>query len=476
MSIWKRLLFGLLLTCVSVEVSAEVGAQQLQVAFGETDITPKVAADETAVWLAGYGQGRRATKVHDPLLARAVLLDDGAQRIALVSVDLVGLQYPVVQSIRERLDKLDYVLVSSTHNHEGPDVIGIWGASPTESGVEKKYLDYVANQVVQLVQQIQNRLQPADVLYGEAENPDLVRDSRLPIVKDAVIRVLSFRSPSNGKTLGTLVQWSCHPEAMGSRNTELTADFPAATVQALKEATGAPVAYFTGAVGGLMTPPRDDVVKNDQGEPLREGDFAYTWRYGQMVAELAEKALRDAQPFQAVPLKFSSEQIALPVDNPMYKVAWTAGVLQRPAIVWQGDATLVGPAIQGNVLTQPMAVATEVACVAMGELRIACIPGELYPELVYGAVPDPAEAGADFPDADVEANIRETIGGPKWLIIGLANDEIGYLIPRRQWDRQPPYCYGRNNSQYGEVNSCSPNAAQIIMSAFQRVVKPLNSP
>ena len=164
-------------------------------------------------------------------MARAVLLDDGAQRIALVSVDLVGLQYPVVQSIRESLNDLDYVLVSSTHNHEGPDVIGIWGASPTQSGVEKKYLEFVANQVAALVRRMRSQLQPADVLYGEAENPDLVRDSRLPIVKDAVLRVLSFRSPSSdnatgGKALGTLIQWSCHPEAMGSRNTELTADFP----------------------------------------------------------------------------------------------------------------------------------------------------------------------------------------------------------------------------------------------------------
>ena len=247
-------------------------------------------------------------------------------------------------------------------------------------------------------------------------------------------------------------------------------------MEALKEATGAPVAYFTGAVGGLMTPPRNDVVKDEQGQPLREGDFAYAWRYGRMVADLAQKAPPGSPADSAVPLKISSEQIALPVDNPMYKVAWTAGILQRPAIVWQGDATLVGPAIQGNVLTQPMAVATEVACLALGELRIACIPGEIYPELVYGAVPDPAEPGADFPDAEVEANVRECVGASKWLLFGLANDEIGYIIPRRQWDRQPPYCYGRNSSQYGEVNSCSPNAAQIIMSAFQRVVKPLNSP
>jgi hypothetical protein len=48
-----------------------------------------------------------------------------------------------------------------------------------------------------------------------------------------------------------------------------------------------------------------------------------------------------------------------------------------------------------------------------------------------------------------------------WL--GLANDEIGYVIPKRQWDYKPPYAYGRKERQYGEINSCSSDAAPILM-------------
>ena len=55
--------------------------------------------------------------------------------------------------------------------------------------------------------------------------------------------------------------------------------------------------------------------------------------------------------------------------------------------------------------------------------------------------------------------------GDKWMLLGLANDEIGYIIPRCQWDRQRPFAYGRMTGQYGEINSCGPDVAPIVMQA-----------
>src|SRR5262245_45911509 len=88
----------------------------LRVGFGETDITPKVGGK--TVFLAGFGHNRKATAVHDPLFARAVVLQHGNQKVALVSVDVVGLFHESVERVRKRLPDFTYVLVSSTHNHE----------------------------------------------------------------------------------------------------------------------------------------------------------------------------------------------------------------------------------------------------------------------------------------------------------------------------------------------------------------------
>src|SRR3979411_1113570 len=73
----------------------------LQAGFGEVDITPLVG--KKPVYMAGFGKNRKAADVHDPLVARAVVLADGHSKIAIVSVDLVGLFHPFIEKIRQRL-------------------------------------------------------------------------------------------------------------------------------------------------------------------------------------------------------------------------------------------------------------------------------------------------------------------------------------------------------------------------------------
>src|SRR5262245_13808659 len=93
----------------------------LEAGFGEADITPEVKGK--TVYVAGFGHNRKATGVHDPLKARAVVLRHGEKKIALVSLDVVGFFLPSVERVRGKLPGFTYVLVSSTHNHEGPDTL-----------------------------------------------------------------------------------------------------------------------------------------------------------------------------------------------------------------------------------------------------------------------------------------------------------------------------------------------------------------
>src|SRR5690606_15406889 len=70
----------------------------LQAGFGQADLTPTLG--DRSVYMAGFGHNRKATGVHDPLLARAIVLKHEKQKIALVSVDLVGLFHDRVQRVR----------------------------------------------------------------------------------------------------------------------------------------------------------------------------------------------------------------------------------------------------------------------------------------------------------------------------------------------------------------------------------------
>src|SRR5260370_40265595 len=68
--------------------SDEPKPPDLYAGFGEADITPQLG--EKPVYMAGFGQNRTATKVHDPLLARALVLRQDGLKLALVSIDVVG--------------------------------------------------------------------------------------------------------------------------------------------------------------------------------------------------------------------------------------------------------------------------------------------------------------------------------------------------------------------------------------------------
>ena len=208
--------------------------RELRAGFAAVDITPKVGG-QRSVFMAGYGMNRMAAGVHDPLYARAVVLAHQRQRIAIVALDLIGLQYPAVKAIRAKLPEIDYVLVCSTHNHEGPDVIGIWGRGPFHRGVSDTYIASVIERAADCVKQAASQLVPVTAEYGSAEEESLLAD------KDGTLRAIKFTRAGSDAAAGILVQWNCHPESLGPRNKLLTADFPWATVRALEKQYGCPV-------------------------------------------------------------------------------------------------------------------------------------------------------------------------------------------------------------------------------------------
>lgn len=455
----------LLLACGLSGASAEA----LKVGFAEKDITPEVSKQAEPVWMAGYGPGRRATSVHDPIMVRAMVLQHESQRYAIASVDLIGLQNDLVRRIRERLPGYLHITVASTHNHASPDVIGIWGETIFKRGANEAYLQNVVDRTVECIETASKECKEVSAKFGTAEDATLLDDSRLPHVKDGVLRTLHFLA-KDGMYAGIFMQWNCHPEALDKNNKALTADFPAVTVDWLKKKYACPVVYVSGAVGGLMTPPNKR-VRDANGQEMKSGGFEYSKLYGEEVAKLAAHSIEQAEDISLTPFRVSEKQFALPIANRLYRLARQLGVLKRQGRVWAGSADQIGEIVLDHKQGELTAIVSETSLVSLGDLAIANIPGELYPELVYGNVQEPPDANADFPDAAVEPSIDSLLEGKKWMLIGLASDEVGYIIPKRQWDDNHPFCYERDKAQYGEINSCGPETAPVVMKAFADCVK-----
>jgi hypothetical protein len=441
--------------------------ERLQAGFFETDITPKLGGKP--VYMAGFGHNRKATAVLDPLLARAVVLKHGKVKLAIVSVDLVGLFHPQVLEIRQKLAGFSYVLVTSTHNHEGPDTLGIWGPNFFQSGVDADYRKTLLRQIVEAVRHADRSAAPVTARIGTARAPELLHDGREPYVKHDELVALQLRDKQTSKPAGLIVQWNCHPETLGGQNTRISSDFVGATVAHLRAKHKIPVVYLTGTVGGLMTSLHVE-IKDDRGNRLDDGTVAKTREYGKRVGKLADRALNSAKEARLTPLEIRRRDVFLPLANRLYLAGWQLGVLDRQAFVWTGDPARARPLQGKKTGKRQLCIRTELAWLRLGELEVAAIPGEIYPELVLDKVQDPADPGADFPSAPIEPAIYKQLRGPHRMLIGLANDEIGYIIPKRQWDEKPPFCYKRKKAQYGEENSLGPDTAPLLCQAFKELV------
>jgi hypothetical protein len=163
------------------------------------------------------------------------------------------------------------------------------------------------------------------------------------------------------------------------------------------------------------------------------------------------------------------------LSNPYYLLGFTLGTIRRETVILPVDKTnpkSVASKRPEGLAPDQSGMITEVGLLRLGPAAIAIIPGELYPELAVGGLQTPQDPNADFPGAPHEPLLFDQVKDAKYkLVFGLSNDMLGYLIPKSQWDKAAPFCYGRKTAQYGEDNSCGPDAAVVICRAFRKLAQ-----
>ncbi|NUM52245.1 MAG: hypothetical protein HUU46_01250 [Candidatus Hydrogenedentes bacterium] len=426
------------------------------------------------VWMAGFSSNRPAKGVNDPLWARAIAFRNNGVTVAMVTIDSIGILHEKFIAVRKAIDpslKIDHVMFSTSHNHESPDTMGIWSnmdgvkAIVLKENFDHAYMAKVQQACKEAVEEAVRGLQPADMTIAESEiEPEgFVDDSRQPLVYDLKVCCAWFTKHGTEETIATMVSWGNHVETLGSNNSLLTSDFPHYLREGLEKGVGDPngvegfggtALYFQGMVGGLMTQLHTTVPHRDGQQEFREASFEKAQALGENVAIVAAKALRGEN--------------VVKVENPRVSVA--AQTIFAPISGMYGYAIALGLIHPGWYWGKAK---TEVNAFRIGELEILTIPGELYPEIAEGGIESPD--GADFPGPPIEVPpLRHEMRGKVNMIVGLANDEIGYIIPRTQWDEKPPFAYGRTDKpQYGEENSGGPGVAPAIHRESLAILKRL---
>ena len=274
-------------------------AAALKAGAAKATITPDVKA--TKVYMAGFDNNRVATGVHDDLYVRCLALGAGHQTLALCEADVIGLFYDDVLKVREKVKaqapEVTEVIVASSHDHEGPDTMGLWGPTPLESGMDEKYMDWLDDRITSTALQAVHSMQDARMTLARDDHPLLAMlqsDSRPPYVKDPYLFVMQLTSVAGDHPIATLVNWSDHPETLGGHNTLITADFPHWLCQYVENHDGGTAVFFQGSIGGLLSTLGDDVALQDPetGRVAKDGTWRKAELFGVTVGELATRALK----------------------------------------------------------------------------------------------------------------------------------------------------------------------------------------
>lgn len=424
------------------------------------------------VWIAGFSNGRAANGVHDDTWARTIVIDDGKTRLAIVVLDAIGFMNDDIIDVRKRIPSgagVTYTIISSTHTHEGADLLGLWGGSPYKCGINKVYMEYVKSQIVKSVTAAAKNIRPVrlEISQDLTGAIPLAIDTRMPEVFDSGLRLIRVVDKTNGATLGSLIAWADHPETLWSNNLLVSSDFCHFVREGVekgifngdslvKPGIGGVAVYVNGAVGGLMTThPRLTVKDPFTGREFKSPTFEKAAAQGKQLALLALNAMeKPAQEIDSAGISVIVRTLFLPIDNTMFRLATTLGVLDRGT-------------------TGRMKMRSELSVFNIGPLSFATLPGEVYPEIINGGIEAPE--GRDFNIEPLEVpSVREMMSGKYKFIFGLANDEIGYIIPKSQWDVKAPYTYNRKDSPYGEENSLGSGTASLLHSNLKEMLLELS--
>jgi hypothetical protein len=448
-----------------------------------------------ASWLAGFQNGRAATGVRgadkglvgegDGLWARALVLEQGNTKLAIVTLDLVGFFNDETLTIRDLLAAkgldVDYVLLHSIHNHEGPDTMGLWGPMQGVSGYDPAYGEQVRAAIVEAIVSADAALEPVKQMtvgevdvstYHENGVANIIRDARDPWVVDEFLGALRLVGAAD-QTIATLVSFGNHPEAVADENTLISSDFVHGVRRTLEQGSkwkqapgqpgvGGPCLYINASVGGMMTPLGVTVVTPD-GDVFKSASFEKADAVGQLIGEIALDALANGDEIDAPALDLQAHRFKARIDNASFNLMFELGIFDRDVFQEQ----------DGKYLE------TEMALVNLGPVQLLSVPGELLPELAVGGydgshinAPGVPLIKANNPNppkielAPEGPYLKDKMHGTYRWIVGLGNDELGYIIPEYDFVLgDPPWISEADGDHYEETNSLGPQTFSKVDAA-----------
>ncbi len=263
------------------------------------------------------GTIQRSTGVHDDLYARALVLNDGRQKVAILSLDLIGMDFVLADQIRSAIAArtgIAVTLVHCTHNHSAPFTIPWSVLGPRWfSGPGKTWRDGLPEKLADLVSVAAAKSEPV-VLRAGRSPVHIGTNRRLPSDRGIVMKpnpagpVVPWTDVlrvdrSDGTPVAILFSHAAHPVIIHGSSRLISAEFPGFAARKLKERFGGNmIAMFGQAFAG-----------NINGDPLRGGISAAELA-GEALAEAAFQAASKSEAIPSEEFKITSVHSEIPLQ------------------------------------------------------------------------------------------------------------------------------------------------------------------
>ena len=366
------------------------------VGIGVADITPPL---EVGILMS---TGRRLWQpfegVRLPLEARALVVQKAERRVAILSLDLLGLGDEAVGGIgrfKERVAiesggavQARNIVLCSTHTHSAPASLGCTDLIHTEPF--KQWLGYLAGQIGSAIKDAAASATPCRLMVGAESAPGHTVNRRIKTTRgirpfrttmppetvigpegptDESVNVAAFVDRS-GRPVVLVVNAPCHP-IHEMCIPQVSPDFPGEMVRQLDRRHPGCVAMFLNGAAGNMNP------------PLVSGGAGDARDHGRLLGDAVDKSLDKLRYVEGDDLSIASEAVELPARD-----------------------------TKGRPLDEPLS--TRITAVRIGSVVFCFLPGE--------------------PFIETSLAIRRAWPGEFTVVVGYADEWIGYVATDRAFD------------------------------------------
>ena len=397
---------------------------QWRVGRAEVDITPPARMP-----MAGYYYVRLNEGTHDPLHAKAMVVEQAGVRMALVAVDYVQIPRALVEEARALIAArtgipATHVMISATHSHTGPELGARLRSVEPEidalaKGFWKRIPELIAASVEKAVAGL--ALSEISVGVGREETISFIRRFRMidgttgwnPGKRNAkIVQPLGAIDPdvavvAAGK--GVYVNFALHLDTVGGA--QFSADYVDALSRSLRAVKGSEFStlFTIGCAGNIN---HIDVSHNRSQKG--HGEAA---RIGTVLAAAVLKTMERMTPVEPQPVRVATRVVALP------PAPYTAEEAERAKVVvanyGKQNANPFYEQVNAFKVMDLMelgkrSVEAEVQVIALGKsVAWVGLPGEIFVE--HGRA------------------IKLASPFPVTIVAELANANLGYVPDRKAY-------------------------------------------